>query len=101
MNHHITPIPIYVAVLLALVILTFATVGISFLPLSTTWHVALGLTVGTVKATLVLLVFMHVMHSPRFTWAILAVALFWLLILFALTYTDYLTRGLVPGMPGH
>ncbi len=74
MDHHIIPIPVYVAVLVALVILTFATVGISFIPLSTTWHVALGLTIGTVKATLVLLVFMHVIHSPRITWAILAVA---------------------------
>jgi cytochrome c oxidase subunit IV len=91
----------YIFVLVALVLMTFLTVGISFISLSTTWHVAIGMSIGTVKAALVVLFFMHVIHSPKLVWVILAVALLFLLILVSLTYTDYLTRGLIPGMPGH
>ena len=102
MNHEkIISVRAYIVVLVALVVLTIATVAISFVPLSATWHVSVGLTIGTIKAALVALIFMHVLHSPRLTWIIIAVALLWLLILVSLTYTDYLSRGLVPGMPGH
>ena len=102
MNHEsITSVRMYLVVLAALVLLTFVTVGISFIPLSTNWHVGLGLTIAAVKASLVALFFMHLIHSPRLMWVILAVALLWILILVSLTYSDYLTRNLIPGMPGH
>jgi hypothetical protein len=32
---------------------------------------------------------------------VILVSIAWLLILFSLTYTDYLTRGALPQMPGH
>ncbi|HEY2762030.1 MAG TPA: cytochrome C oxidase subunit IV family protein [Pirellulales bacterium] len=100
-HENIISVRVYVVVLTALIALTFLTVGISFIPLSSMWHVSLGLMIGSIKATLVALIFMHVIHSPRLTWIVIAVALLWLLILVSLTFTDYLTRGLVPGMPGH
>jgi cytochrome c oxidase subunit 4 len=100
-HENILSVRTYLIVLLALVVLTFLTVGISFISLSATWHVCLGLTIGTIKASLVALFFMHVMHSPRLIWIVVAVSLLWLLILVSLTYTDYMTRGLIPGMPGH
>jgi cytochrome c oxidase subunit IV len=95
------PVRTYIFVLVALVLMTFLTVGVSFISLSPSWHMAIGLSIGTVKAALVLLFFMHVIHSPKLVWVVIAVALLWLLILVSLTYTDYLTRGLIPGMPGH
>ena len=91
----------YLGVLLVLIALTLLTVSISFAPLTGAWHITAGLTIGLAKASLVALFFMHVIHSPRLTWIVIAVALFWLLLLFALTFCDYATRGLIPTMPGH
>ena len=51
-----------------------------------------ALTIATVKATFVVLYFMHVRYSTRLIWVIFAAALFWMAILFALTFSDYQTR---------
>ena len=84
-----------------LVVLTFVTVGVSFIKLTPGWHLTFGLLIGLVKASLVVLFFMHLIHSPRLSWLIVFLALVWLLLLFALTFADYLSRGMVPYMPGH
>jgi cytochrome c oxidase subunit IV len=79
---------------LALIALTFLTLGLSFLRLGTWWHLVAGLGIGAVKATLVALFFMHLFHSPGRAWLAAALGVFWLGILFALTMSDYLTRAL-------
>jgi cytochrome c oxidase subunit 4 len=91
----------YLVVLLLLLMLTALTIGVSFLPLAGHWHIALGLAIAGVKAALVLLFFMHVIASHRLNWIVIAMAMFWLCILLSLTFCDYLTRGLIPFMPGH
>ncbi len=55
------------------------------------------LTIACVKALLVILFFMHVRWSTRLTWLVVASGFFWLLIMFSVTMTDFLTRGWVPG----
>lgn len=92
---------LYTIVLLALIVATIATVAISFIHLSPAWHEAIGLLIGAAKASLVVLFFMHVIHSPRLIWLIIAVAMVWLLVLVSLTFTDYFSRDLIPFMPGH
>ena len=52
--------------------------------------IALGIAIA--KATLVILFFMHVIHSTRLTWVVVASSFLWLGVLFVLTFTDYLTR---------
>jgi cytochrome c oxidase subunit 4 len=91
----------YVIVCVLLVLLTFLTVAISFFSIEGRWHLIFGLTIALVKATLVVLFFMHVLISPRVTWIVIIVSCFWLLILIALTFTDYSTRDMIPFMPGH
>jgi cytochrome c oxidase subunit 4 len=91
----------YVIVCLVLVLLTVLTVAVSFAPLQGGWHIAIGMIIAACKASLVLLFFMHVIHSPRLIWVVIAVAVFWLGLLFILTLNDYLTRGLIPISPGH
>ena len=91
----------HVIIFVALVLLTALTLGVSFLHLPGLGHVGFGLTIGVCKAALVVLFFMHALHSDRLTWLVIVVACFWVLILFALTLTDYLSRGLVPNTPGH
>jgi cytochrome c oxidase subunit IV len=51
-----------------------------------------AMTIAITKATFVVLYFMHVRYSTRLIWVILAAALFWMAILFALTFSDYWTR---------
>jgi cytochrome c oxidase subunit 4 len=53
----------------------------------------MALTIAVLKATLVVLFFMHVKYSTRLTWLVIAGSVFWLGILLALTFSDYLTRG--------
>jgi len=91
----------YLLVLTALIALTVLTVAVSFAPLAGHWHIAAGLSIGLVKASLVGLFFMHLIHSRHLNWIVLAAAMFWLLILFSLIFADYLTRGIIPHMPGH
>jgi cytochrome c oxidase subunit 4 len=92
----------YVIVCVLLVLLTFLTVGVSFIPFQEgIWHFVLGLCIGAVKASLVVLFFMHVIISPRLTWIVVLVVCFWVGILFVLTGTDYLTRDVIPHLPGH
>jgi len=55
------------------------------------------LTIACTKALLVILFFMHVRWGTRLTWVVAASGFFWLLILFVLTMTDYMSRGWVDG----
>jgi cytochrome c oxidase subunit 4 len=41
---------------------------------------------------MVVLYFMHVRYSSRLTWIFVGAGVFWLLILFILTFADYITR---------
>jgi cytochrome c oxidase subunit 4 len=52
-----------------------------------------AMAIATVKAVLVILFFMHVIHSTRLTWVVIISAILWLGVLFVLTFADYLTRG--------
>jgi cytochrome c oxidase subunit 4 len=61
----------------------------------------IGLVIATCKATLVVLFFMHVLYSSRLTWIVIVVAVFWLGLLMVLTFCDYLSREMIPHMPGH
>ncbi len=55
------------------------------------------LAIACTKATLVILFFMHARWSTRLTWVVIGSGFFWLLILFTLGMSDYMSRGWVPG----
>lgn len=75
----------------ALLVLTAATIAISFLPLGG-WHTAVGVAIGAVKAGVVAVVFMELLHGDRSRLLAVAAGAFWLLLLIGLTMADYLTR---------
>ena len=91
----------FLIVCVLLILLTVLTVAVSFAALPGKWHLILGMLIAVVKASLVVLFFMHVLISPRLTWLVIAVACFWLGLLMVLTFNDYFSRGMVPFMPGH
>ena len=73
-------------------VLTAITVTVAFINLGPlNFPVALGIAI--LKATLVILFFMHVKYSSRLTKLICGSAFFFLLVLFGLTLSDYLSRG--------
>jgi len=93
---HVAPKSLYYLVFLALLVGTAVTVAVAFFDLGAMNNVVM-LTIACVKALLVILFFMHVRWSSRLTWLVVASGFFWLLILFSVTMTDFLTRGWVPG----
>jgi cytochrome c oxidase subunit 4 len=96
MSGHVAPKSMYYAVFAALIVGTALTVMVAFIDLGAMNNV-LMLGIACTKALLVILFFMHVRWSTRLTWLVVASGFFWLLILFGITMTDYLTRGWVPG----
>lgn len=55
-------------------------------------NAVVALTIAVIKATLVVLFFMHVRYSGRLVWLTIVSALLWLAIMFAITFSDYWTR---------
>ena len=92
MSEHIVPLRIYVTIFLALLVGTGLTVWAGFRDFPGQLNVIIALTIAVIKATLVVLYFMHVRYSSRLIWVVFTSALFWLVILFALTFSDYWTR---------
>ena len=103
MSEHIVPVRVYVTIFLVLIVGTVLTVLAAFhdfayrfgdheLPVNT----VIALVIAVTKATFVVLYFMHVRYSSRLVWVIVTSALFWMAIMFALTFADYWTRGWLP-----
>ena len=92
MSGHVSPKTTYYAIFGALMVLTAITVSVAFINLGPlNFPVALGIAI--LKATLVILFFMHVKYSSQMTKLICGSAFFFLFVLFALTLSDYLSRG--------
>ena len=92
MPHRTASPRIYFLVFATLLVLTLTTVVVAAAPLGA-FHTPVALTIAAAKATLVVLFFMHALHSPKLTWAAILGSLFWLAIMIGLTMADYLTRG--------
>jgi cytochrome c oxidase subunit 4 len=96
--HHITSVRAYIMVFVALWFFTGLTVAAAYANLGV-FNTPVALGIAIVKATLVVLVFMHVWYSPRLTKLVAGGALLWLLILLFITLADYVSRGWL-GYPG-
>jgi cytochrome c oxidase subunit 4 len=93
MSEHIVPVRVYLVIFAALMVGTALTIWAGLQDFPGPLNVIIALTIAVIKATLVVLYFMHVRYSSRLIWVIFASALFWMGILFALTFSDYWTRG--------
>ena len=94
MSEHIVPVRTYISIWLALLVLTGLTAGVAFVNLSP-FNTVVALVIATLKALLVVLIFMHVKYaSDRLTKVVLVSALFWLFLLLGLSLADYTTRTL-------
>jgi cytochrome c oxidase subunit 4 len=98
MSAHVTPLRIYYLIFAALMVLTGVTVAVAFVNLGP-FNFPVAISIALFKATLVVLFFMHAKYSSRLTKLFIASGFFFLGILFALTLTDYLTRGWLTAPP--
>ena len=91
MAHQVIPQKIYVLVFVTLICLTLITVDVAFYNFGFL-NIYIAMTIATCKALVVVLYFMHVRYSPKLTWIFAGAGIFWLIIMFALMVSDYLTR---------
>jgi cytochrome c oxidase subunit 4 len=83
----------YLAIGSTLIVLTVTTALVAFVNLGP-FNPVVALLIATIKATLVVLFFMHVKGaSEKLTAAVVVSGFFFLLILLALSLADYLTRS--------
>lgn len=98
MNHHVTSVKAYAAVFGALIALTITTVAVSRIDLGE-FNFICAMTIAVIKATLVVLFFMHVKGSSAMTKLFVCAGFFWMAILLVFVLSDYLSRGWLP-VPG-
>jgi cytochrome c oxidase subunit 4 len=91
---HVVPVPTYVGVFLALLVLTALTVAAARVDLGA-FNTPVALAIALAKALLVVLFFMHVKYGPRLNALVIAAALFWLFHLVVGTAVDYYARDRV------
>jgi cytochrome c oxidase subunit IV len=91
-HSHISSIPFYIGVFLCLLALTALTVGQSYVDLGRL-NILLVVLIATMKASLVVLFFMHLRWDNKFHALILIATLFFIGIFFAYTMNDTDRRG--------
>jgi len=91
-SEHIVPASLYWLIWGILIVCTFLTAGIAKIDLGP-FNTVVALVIATFKASIVVLIFMHVKYtSEKMTKAILISALFWLGLLLVLSLADFSSR---------
>ncbi|HUJ95238.1 MAG TPA: cytochrome C oxidase subunit IV family protein [Terriglobales bacterium] len=94
MSERILSSKLYIGIWATLMCLTVITAAVSFIDLGP-FNTVVALVIATVKASLVILFFMHVKYThERMTKVVIVAAFFFLLLLLALSMADYTTRFL-------
>jgi cytochrome c oxidase subunit 4 len=91
-RHHVVPKKLYYAIFAMLMVLTALTVGVAYIDLGA-MNAVVALAIACFKALIVVLFFMHVKYSTRLIKLTVIAGLYWMGILFVLTFNDYLTRA--------
>ena len=90
---HVVPLKILAGVFASLALLTVVTVTVSKFDFGA-YNLVIALAIAVVKASLVVLFFMHVKGaSEKMTGAVIVSGFFFLAILLSLSLADYLTRS--------
>jgi cytochrome c oxidase subunit 4 len=98
---HVVPPRVYVGIFAALMILTAVTTWVAFIDLGP-MNVVIMLVIAGVKASLVVLWFMHARYESTLTRMTIVGAVFWLLVLIVISAGDVFIRArpeVVPLVP--
>lgn len=99
-SHHVTPMPVYFAVFGALMVLTAITVWVSQFDFGAA-NTLVAMLVATIKASLVALIFMHLLYEERLNSVAFGFGLIFVALFFIFTLADVLTRGFIDPMQKH
>ena len=95
MTEHIVSPKLYVGIFFSLMVFTLLTVFAATRDFGR-WNIVIALVIATIKASLVILFFMHGKYSARRTKLVIVAGFFWLAIMLGLTLADYSTRNAEP-----
>jgi cytochrome c oxidase subunit 4 len=98
MSAHVVPVRTYLLVFASLMVLTFLTVAASRYDFGE-GNTIVALAIAVLKATLVILFFMHVKYGSRLVQLFIGAAFLWLALLIAGSLSDYISRGRVNHAP--
>jgi cytochrome c oxidase subunit 4 len=98
-HSHPGSLAFYVGIFVALCLLTLLTVGVASIPLGRA-NLIVAVIIASIKASLVLLFFMHLRHDNQFNAMILVVAILFIGVFFAYTLNDTDHRGQVDADQG-
>lgn len=99
-EHHIVPVSLYVKVIVILMVLLIITLGAAAVdfsqygPALAPLNIVIAMTIAIIKAVIIILYFMHVRFSSKLVWVFAGAAFYWVIILFVLTLTDYMSRSM-------
>jgi cytochrome c oxidase subunit IV len=88
---HVVPPVVYAVIITTLLILTGLTVAAAYVNLGK-FNIVVALAIATVKASLVVLFFMHAKYAPKRTQLVVIAGIFWLGLLLFMTLSDYESR---------
>jgi cytochrome c oxidase subunit 4 len=89
-KHIVSPV-VYIVIFVSLMLGTGITIWAAFQNFGK-FNIVIALAIATIKATLVILYFMHARYSAKRTQLVIVCSVFWLAIMLALTLSDYTTR---------
>ena len=92
MSTHVIAPRVYVGIFLALMVLTALTTWVAFIDLGPL-NVVIMLVIAFLKATLVVLFFMHARYESQLTRVTIVGAVFWLLVLIVISASDVFIRA--------
>jgi cytochrome c oxidase subunit 4 len=95
---HVVPPRVYVTIFAALMVLTAVTTWVAFIDLGPL-NVVIMLAIAGVKASLVVLWFMHARYESVLTRVTILAAVFWLLVLIVISASDVFLRARPEVMP--
>lgn len=97
-EHHLIPLGVYFRVFWALMAFLVLTLFAAYFNLGAL-NLPIALGIAAAKALIVVLYFMHVKFSSRLVMVFAGSGIVWLVILFVLTLSDYVSRPWLP-VPG-
>ena len=84
---HVVPVPVLLAVFVALIVLTVATVAATWIDLGS-WNLGIAVGIAAAKAALMALYFMHLRYDSPFNALVLMAGLVFLALFLSLTLLD-------------
>ena len=95
--HHVLPTYIYYRTFAVLMVFLLLTVGAAYMDLTAMFripgaNIIVMLGIALIKASFVVMFFMHVLYGTKLTWLWAAAGFVWFVIMFGL-FIDYFTRN--------